>query len=258
MALLAAGVAVVDLGSDFRLDTPERYEEAYGTPHPFPEELGGWAYGLPELFRTDILATDRVAAPGCYPTAAVLALTPLVKEGLVLGEGIIVDAKSGASGAGRSVAPGLLYGAVDESVKAYKVLQHRHQPEMERALEVFGGVARIMFTPHLVPMQRGILSTCYAKTTAGVVVDDLFEALDRTYAKAPFVDVIDRPPETRWVVGSNRALLSVALDPRSGVAVVMSAIDNLLKGAAGQAVQCANLMLGFDEAAGLPSTGWMP
>ncbi len=258
MELLAAGVAVVDLGSDFRLDTPGRYEEAYGSPHPFPEELGRWAYGLPELFRNDILATDRVAAPGCYPTSAVLALAPLVKEGLVVGEGIIVDAKSGASGAGRSIVPELLYGAVDESVKAYNVLRHRHQPEMERALEIGGGVARVMFTPHLVPMQRGILSTCYAKTVAGVVLDDLFEALDRTYVKAPFVDVIARPPETRWVVGSNRALLSVALDPRSGVAVVMSAIDNLLKGAAGQAVQCANLMVGFDEAEGLPSTGWMP
>lgn len=259
MALRSAGARIVDLGSDFRLDTPGRYLEAYGTDHAYPDQLGAWAYGIPELFADDIRGAEVVAAPGCYPTSAILGLGPLVLDGLIEPSGIIVDALSGVSGAGRGTSDALQYGAVDESVKAYKVLEHRHQPEMERALDALGGdTHRILFTPHLVPMQRGILATIHARTTEGVTHADLAESIDTRYADAPFVRRVERSPETRWVVGSNNALISVHLDARSGGALVLVAIDNLVKGAAGQAVQCANLMFGFDEAAGLPATGWMP
>lgn len=257
--LASRGLRVVDLGSDFRLDTPERYLTAYGTAHPHPEQLGEWAYGIPELFADDIMAGDRVAVPGCYPTSGALALAPLVADGLVEERGIVVDSLSGVSGAGRGVSEGLQFGVVDESVKAYKVLEHRHQPEMERVLDAVGGTsAQVLFTPHLVPMQRGLLSTCYARAAWDLSPADLERSLAATYRDAPFVDLINVPPETRWVVGSNRCLIWVGLDHRSGTVVVISAIDNLLKGAAGQAVQCANLVLGFPEETGLPTTGWMP
>jgi N-acetyl-gamma-glutamyl-phosphate reductase len=259
MSLSGTGTKVVDLGSDFRMDTPERYVEAYGSPHPYPNELGAWAYGIPELFGDAIAAADRVAAPGCYPTSAVLGLAPLLTLGLVEPTGVIVDAMSGVSGAGRSTSEATHYGAIDESVKAYKVLEHRHQPEMERALDALtSGATSVLFTPHLVPMQRGILSTIYARTTDGTTESDLRTAIDKAYADSPFVRRIEEPPQTRWVTGSNNALLSVHLDGRTGTAVVLCAIDNLVKGAAGQAVQCANLMFGLDETAGLPRDGWMP
>lgn len=259
MQLLDAGVRVVDLGSDFRLDSPARYEEAYGTLHPYPQQLGAWAYGIPEWFRKDIEGATAVAAPGCYPTSAVLGLAPLVASELVHGSKIIVDSVSGTSGAGRTVTEGLSFGAVDESVRAYKVLSHRHRPEMERALDALGdGSPPIIFTPHLVPMQRGILSTIYATVRSGVTKDVVDGAIDEAYGSSPFVRRITKPPETRWVVGSNNALISTHLDGATSTVIVIVAIDNLVKGAAGQAVQCANVMLGLDEATGLPSTGWMP
>jgi N-acetyl-gamma-glutamyl-phosphate reductase len=259
MALLNAGVKVIDLGSDFRLDSAQRYEDAYGISHPFPDELGAWVYGLPELFRSQIAATDRIAVPGCYPTSAVLGLAPLVAAGLVSQTGIVVDSLSGTSGAGRGGGDGLSFGAIDESVKAYKVLDHRHRPEIERALDLVGDSgSSVLFTPHLVPMQRGILSTIYAPATEAGTELDLIEAFDKAYAESPFIRRIDTPPETRWVVGSNNGLLSVRLDVRTQTAVILVAIDNLVKGAAGQAIQCANLMFSFDEAEGLPTTGWMP
>lgn len=259
IALRSTGVRVIDLGSDFRLDDDARYREAYGAPHPYPDELGGWVYGLPELFGDAIAGATTVAVPGCYPTSAVIGLGTLVLDGLIEGSGIIVDSMSGVSGAGRGLSQALQFGEVDESVKAYKVLEHRHQPEIESALDSLTGERhQVLFTPHLVPMQRGILSTIYARTRPGVTLGDLIGSIDGWYADAPFVRRLDSSPETRWVVGSNNALVSVALDGRSGTAVIITAIDNLVKGAAGQAVQCANLMLGFDETAGLPQTGWMP
>jgi len=259
MALLERGIPVVDLGSDFRLDTTQRYLDAYGVDHPFPDELGRWAYGMPELYRSEISNTDRVASPGCYPTSAILPLAPLLSAGLVESIGIIVDSMSGVSGAGRGVQAGLQFGAVDESAKAYKVLEHRHQPEMERALDLeAASPVELIFTPHLVPMQRGILTTIYAQTPAGTTIDDLVAALEDAYRGEPFVSLVDGSPETRWVVGSNRSLISVNLDERTGTTILICAIDNLVKGAAGQAVQAANLMLGFDETAGLPMEGWMP
>jgi N-acetyl-gamma-glutamyl-phosphate reductase len=258
MALLERGVRVVDLGSDFRLDTPERYTAAYGAAHPYPEQLGEWTYGLPELFGAEIRGARKVAAPGCFPTSAVLALAPLVRAGLVSAP-IVVNSLSGASGAGRAPKPHLTFGAIDEGAVAYGVLTHRHRPEIEQALGSIAGVElTVVFTPHLIPMQRGILSTCTAPVTAGVTADAIRAELVAAYAEAAFVEVIDGPPQTRWVVGSNRCLITSYLDDRTGTAIVMSAEDNLLKGAAGQAVQCANLMLGLPETTGLPLDGWMP
>ena len=251
MDLLDRGIVVVDIGSDFRLDTPERYVAAYESDHPYPDELGRWVYGLPELFRRDVAGADRVAVPGCYPTSAILPLAPVLAAGL--------DSMSGVSGAGRAVHADLHFGAVDESVKAYKVLTHRHRPEIERALDMVGsGPVEVTFTPHLVPMQRGILTTVYAKGGEGATLADLRGVLEKAYGDEPFVSLVEGSPETRWVVGSNRALIAVHFDDRTGTAVLISAIDNLIKGAAGQAVQVANVMLGIDETAGLPMEGWMP
>ncbi|MFQ5555240.1 MAG: N-acetyl-gamma-glutamyl-phosphate reductase [Acidimicrobiia bacterium] len=256
MALLDRGVRVVDLGSDFRLDTPERYCEAYGSDHPFPDQLGAWPFGVPELFGGDLAGADRVAVPGCYPTSVALALAPLLASGVVEPAGIVVSSMSGVSGAGRSVRADLLFGAVAESVTAYGVLTHRHRPEMERALEAACGEnVEVTFTPHLVPMQRGLLSTCHAKSTGA---GDAAAVLQAAYAGSPFVRVVPEPPHTSWVVGSNRCFLSAHADDRTGSVIVVSAIDNLLKGAAGQAVQCANVMLGLPGAEGLPTEGWMP
>ncbi len=258
MALLERGVRVVDLGSDFRLDSPERYLAAYGTEHPYPDQLGAWAYGLPELFIDDIVVSDRVAAPGCYPTSAIIPIAPLI-GGLVETRGIVVDSMSGVSGAGRAATDGLRFGSIDESVKAYKVLEHRHQPEMRQALSAVSGAdVRLVFTPHLVPMQRGILSTIYLTPTAGTSLADVHDAFDAMYEGASFVRRSAVPPETRWVVGSNNALVSYHLDAEEGVLVAVCAIDNLVKGAAGQAVQSANVMFGFAQETGLPTEGWMP
>jgi N-acetyl-gamma-glutamyl-phosphate reductase len=258
MALVDRGVRVVDLGSDFRLDSPVRYHEAYGGDHPYPDELGTWVYGLPELFRTRIAAARKVAAPGCYPTSAILALAPLVGTGLIESP-LTVNSVSGVTGAGRAARTHLTFGAVDEGVVAYGVLTHRHRPEIEQGIALATGTEpSVVFTPHLVPMQRGILSTCYAATAGDAGIDDLTAALEGAYADAPFVEILDRPPQTRWVVGSNRVLLAVFHDDRTGTAIVMAAEDNLVKGAAGQAVQCANLMLGLDETTGLPMDGWLP
>ncbi|MBK8479557.1 MAG: N-acetyl-gamma-glutamyl-phosphate reductase [Proteobacteria bacterium] len=258
-ALAARGIKVVDIGSDFRMDTAARYEEAYGAAHPLPEELPAWVYGLPELFRARIVGADRVAAPGCYPTSSLLALAPLLRQGLIGEQGLVINALSGVSGAGRALREDLLFGAVAESVRAYGVTNHRHRPEIEMGLELAcGRPLRVLFTPHLMPMQRGMLATCTAPLARAVTRAQLLAALREAYADAPFVSVIDDPPQTRWVVGSNRAVLTAYVDARTQSAVVLSVIDNLLKGAAGQAVQCANLMCGLDEAAGLPRNGIMP
>ena len=255
--LAAAGSMVVDLGSDYRMDTPERYRLAYGSAHPRPDDLSSWVYGLPELF--DVRGARLVASPGCYPTSVLLALAPLLAAGLVSGDGVVADCLSGVSGAGRSLREDLLYGAVDEGVRAYGVTVHRHRPEIEMALDSLrGGEHRIVFTPHLVPMQRGILATVTAVAADGVDRSALLGALEAAYADGLFVEVIEGPPQTRWVVGSNRAMVSAFFDERTGRVVAQAAIDNLLKGAAGQAVQAANLMMGFPEGTGLPLAGWMP
>ncbi len=257
--LAVGGTKVVDLGSDYRLDTAERYQQAYGSAHPLPHRLREWRYGLPELF--DLAGAHLVAAPGCYPTAVLLAVAPLLAAGVIdQSAPIVADCLSGASGAGRSLKEELLFGAVAEGVVSYSVTTHRHRPEIEMGLrEAVGAEVAVVFTPHLVPMQRGELAT----VTATLVSDGLTSAAARgiladAYRGRPFVTVIDQPPQTRWTVSSNRAIVSAFVDPHAGVVIAQAAIDNLIKGAAGQAIQAANIMLGLAEDTGLPLAGWMP
>jgi N-acetyl-gamma-glutamyl-phosphate reductase len=258
MRMRAAGAKVVDLGSDFRLDTPERYEAAYGSPHPHPDQLGQWVYGLPELFADELVGADRIAVPGCYPTSALLGIAPLHQAGLVSGT-VIVDSVSGVSGAGRGSKEHLMFGAVDEGAVAYGVLSHRHRPEIEQVLGVVGAFEpTLIFTPHLVPMQRGILSTCYVPVSNGVDGDTLAGVFAAAYEKTPFVELSAASPNTRWVTNSNRVLIKPHFDSRTKTAVVLVAIDNLTKGTAGAAIQSVNIALGLDEVAGLPMAGWMP
>lgn len=257
--LSGRGVRVVDLGSDYRLDTQQRYQAAYGSPHPYPDELSTWTYGLPELF--DCTEASRIAAPGCYPTATVLGLAPLLAAGLLDPTNIIVNAVSGVSGAGRKLAEQYLFGSIDEGVVAYAVGTHQHRPEIEMVLEQTAGLGdvNVTFTPHLVPMQRGIVSTSTAASAVeGTRRSDLLTTLRDAYAGRPFIEVTDEPPQSRWVVNSNRAMITAYVDDSSGQVIVIAAIDNLVKGAAGQAVQAANLMLGLPEETGLPLHGWMP
>ena len=244
-----AGV-VLDLGADFRLHDASLYPAWYGEEHPAPELLGEFAYGLPELFRDGLVGARRIAVPGCYPTSAALALAPLLRSGLVESTGIIVDAASGVSGAGRDK---YSYCATDEDFRAYGLLDHRHTPEIEQVLD-----AQVLFTPHLVPMSRGILSTCYARPTGVTSTEALLGVMREAYANEPFVVVTDEAPSTRATVGSNCAHITVRFDPRTGWVVALCAIDNLLKGASGQAVQCANLALGLPEGTGLPIAGSYP
>jgi N-acetyl-gamma-glutamyl-phosphate reductase len=242
--------AVVDLGADFRLHDAALYPAWYGEEHPAPEMLGEFVYGLPELFRDDLQAAKAIAAPGCYPTAAALPLAPLVREGLIDPTGIVVDAASGVSGAGRGKYP---YAGTNEDFVAYGLLDHRHTPEIEQAI---GG--QVIFTPHLAPMNRGILATCYARPTGETSTVALLEVLGDFYTDEPFVVVSERPPSTKSTLGSNTAHLTARFDDRTGWVVALCAIDNLVKGAAGQAIQCANLALGHEESEGLPVAAVYP
>ena len=246
---------VVDLAADFRLKDPALYPDWYGEEHGAPELLSEAAYGLPELFREDLAGATLVAAAGCYPTAAGLALAPLVRPGLVESTGIVVDAASGVSGAGRGLKDSLHFGSVDEDFTAYGLLTHRHTPEMEQILQ-----AEVLFTPHLVPMLRGILATCYARPVAGTTptTNTVLGALHQAYDAEPFVIVTDDPPSTKATAGSNAAHVTARVDPRTGWVVTLCALDNLVKGASGQAIQCANATLGLPETTGLPLAGVYP
>ena len=249
-SIIDKGVPFVDLGADFRLDDVASYERWYGHAHEAPELLGHFVYGIPELNREAIRTTNAVAAAGCYSTAAILALKPLVDVGLVKRESLIVDAASGVSGAGREAKESTGFSTVDGSFSAYGLLNHRHTAEMEMAI---GGT--VLFTPHLVPMTRGILATCYGEATSAC---DPLATLRTAYANEPFVHVTDQAPATKWVSGSNGMQLTARYDERAGRILVISALDNLGKGAAGQMIQCANLMLGVHETAGLTSIGVYP
>lgn len=244
---------VVDLAADFRLKDPALYPEWYGEPHAAPELLERFVYGLPEVYRDDLAGAAAIAVPGCYPTAANLALGPLVRSGLVEPTGIVVDAASGVSGAGRPPKPNTTFCTVDEDFTAYGLLHHRHTPEMEM---VFG--TSVLFTPHLAPLNRGILATCYARPAAPTTTDAVLGALADAYADEPFVVVSERSPSTKATLGSNTAHITARADERTGWVVAICAIDNLVKGASGQAVQCANLALGLPEATGLPTAGLYP
>ena len=246
-----AGV-VLDLGADFRLKDASLYPAWYGEPHPAPEQLTEWRYGLPELFRAELTGATAIAVPGCYPTASALALVPLVRAGLIEPTGIVIDAASGVSGAGRDK---FGFCAVDEDFRAYGLLDHRHTPEIEQAI---GAGAQVLFTPHLAPMSRGILATCYARPTGTTSTAEVLEVLRAAYADEPFVVVTDEAPTTKATTGSNCAHVTARHDPRTGWVLALCAIDNLVKGAAGQAVQCANLALGLPETTGLPMAGLLP
>ena len=242
---------IVDLGADFRLRDAALYPTWYGEQHPNPELLGAFGFGIPELFRDEINRSDLVAAAGCYVTAAALALAPFVRQSAIATTGIVVDAASGVSGAGRDKFP---FCGVDEDFAAYGLLTHRHTPEIEQAIG-----AQVIFTPHLAPMNRGILATCYARpidptfTTA-----DALGALRDFYVDEPFVSVLDEPVGTKATFGSNCAHLTARVDPRTGWLVVIGALDNLVKGASGQMIQCANAMFGLPESTGLPIVGVYP
>lgn len=256
-ALLDAGIKVVDLSADWRLRTAADYSDWYGWDHPAPADLGRWTYGLPEVHRTAIAGSVAVANPGCYPTAAILALHPLLKAGAIKPEGIVISAVSGISGAGRKVETTFLYSELESSVNAYAFPRHRHTPEIEQELSGAAGKAvKVSFVPHLVPMPRGMLATCVGQLSGSGA--DVMDVLRDAYDKEAFVHVIDTQPKTKFTNGSNHAFVTATVDQRTSTVVVTCAIDNLGKGAAGQAVQNANLMLGFDEELGLTQMGIYP
>ena len=244
--------AVVDLAADFRLKDASLYPRWYGDAHDAPALLADFVYGLPELFRDEVREARLVAVPGCYPTAAALALAPFTRAGVVEG-GVVVDAASGVSGAGRASSDRLHFSAVDEDFSAYSLLTHRHTPEMEHVLG-----RSVLFTPHLVPMTRGLLATCYARPARNLTTADAMDLLHHSYDGERFVVVTDAPPSTKSTTGSNTAHVTARVDERTGWLIALCALDNLVKGASGQAVQCANIALGLAETTGLSKIGVYP
>jgi N-acetyl-gamma-glutamyl-phosphate reductase len=250
MELLAAGCRVIDLSADYRLSTPELYQKWYGEAHPDPGRLGSTPYGLPELFADQLANAPLVANPGCYPTSAILPLSPLLKEGLISPKDIVVDSKSGVSGAGRTPKLGNLYCEVNESISAYSVGNHRHQPEIVDIVHRFSGIEpEIIFTPHLTPMERGILSTIYVRPSPGVTANQIRECLTTYYPLDGFVRIVAHLPATKYVARTN--YVDIAVRENGPRVILLSAIDNLVKGASGAAVQNLNHMFGFPSLMGL-------
>ena len=250
---------VIDLGADYRLHDKAVYEKWYKTEHHSPSLLGKAVYGLPEIHRSEIRGKRLIANPGCYTTCSIMTLYPLVKNGLIDTSTIIIDAKSGTSGAGRGEKLTSLYSEVNESIKPYGVTTHRHTPEIEQELsEACGKPLVVEFTPHLVPMNRGILSVCYARLESGVKDEDVKKAYEGAYGCEKFVRLIDTLPETRYVKGTNLVDISYRINERTGNIVAMGVIDNLVKGAAGQAVQNMNVVFGLEETEGLLGGAAMP
>ena len=259
-ALLEAGVRVIDLAGDFRLHA-EDYPEWYGFEHPAPALLEKAIYGVPELFGAQIAGAELVANPGCYATAAILGIAPLLGEGLIEPGAIRVDGKTGLSGAGKAANESTLYTSTEESLRPYRVPRHQHTPEIERGLELATGVAPpVLFVPHLVPAVRGVLTTSYATLTEGTTTEALTEALTVAYAGRAFVRVMAPGGmiDSKRTRGTNVIELQAVADARTGTAIVVGALDNLVKGAAGQAIQNMNLALGLDEAEGLPTLAVYP
>ncbi len=257
-SLLEKGARVIDLSADFRLRNRDVYEKWY-QEHSAAQLLEEAVYGLPELYRERIRDSRLIANPGCYPTSCILPLVPLLREGLIHPEGIIIDSKSGTSGAGRGASTATLFCEVNEGFKAYKVAEHRHTPEIEQELsEASGKDVVVNFTPHLVPMSRGILSTIYAMPDAGE--DELRRCLKEAYGSAPFVQVLSRGsfPNVLNVRGTNFCHMGLKVDGRTGRAIIVSVIDNLCRGASGQAVQNMNIMLGMEENLGLNTVALYP
>jgi len=263
--LLNCGIKVVDISADFRLKDAADYQRWYGFTHHAPQLLSQAVYGLPELHRAEIASARLVANPGCYPTSVILGLAPAVKAGLIEPE-IIADSKSGVSGAGRTVKLQNLYGEVAEDVSAYSLEGHRHLPEMVQELNQLypGKSLRLTFVPHLMPMTRGILSTCYAPLVPGKLgegkkaVEEMRRVYLDFYADEPFVRIAEAPPHTKHTYGSNFCIIYPTIDLRTGRLIVISCIDNLVKGASGQAIQNMNIMLGFPETTGLTALALYP
>lgn len=260
--LLEAGKKVVDLSADFRLHDAAAYPEWYKLEHKAPGLLADAVYGLPEHYRERIAGARLVANPGCYVTASILALAPLLRAGVLDRGSIVVDAKSGVSGAGRSrIAVDYLFTEINENVKAYGVGTHRHTPEIEQELSLAAGTPlKLSFTPHLIPMNRGILATCYAAPVGPTSAHELHRTLETAYLNEPFVHVLPlgEQPSTKATLGSNHCHIGVVFDARTNRAVITSALDNLVKGAAGQAIQNMNLMLGLPETHALENPGLWP
>lgn len=254
-------VKIVDLSADFRIKDVATYEEWYKIQHPTPQFIPEAVYGLCEINREAVKKARLVANPGCYPTCSTLSIYPLLKEGLIDPSTIIIDAKSGTSGAGRGAKVDNLYCEVNENIKAYGVANHRHTPEIEEQLSYAAGQpVLINFTPHLVPMNRGILITAYASLKKEVSYEEVKAAYDKYYANEKFVRVLEKDvcPQTKWVEGSNYVDVNFKIDPRTKRVIMMGAMDNLVKGAAGQAVQNMNLMFGLKESEGLELVPMFP
>lgn len=262
IAAIPTHVTVIDLSADFRLHNVDTYAEWYDHPHQAPVLQTEAVYALSELAREAIRGARIIANPGCYPTSVQLPLVPLLKEEIITADTIIIDAKSGVTGAGRAAKQGNLYSEVNESISAYGVGKHRHMPEIEQGLsEAAGRKVTISFTPHLVPMNRGILSTIYASLDSGATADEARAYLKEYYANEPFVTICaagDAPPSTAQVRGSNSCMIGVYPDRQTGRVIIVSAIDNLLKGASGQAVQNFNIRFGYPEVTGLAPIAMFP
>ncbi|MFT6291198.1 MAG: N-acetyl-gamma-glutamyl-phosphate reductase [Ilumatobacter sp.] len=244
---------VVDLSAAFRLKDASQYPPFYNFEHTQLDLLERAVFGLPELHRDELKGAELIATPGCHVTAATLAMQPLVAAGLVEPVGVIADTLTGITGAGRNPSDVNMFTSIDSNARAYGLLAHRHTPEMEQEIG-----AQVLFTPHHVPMSRGLLATCYGRPTAAATAESIEAALVDAYANEPFVTVVNAPPETKSVLGSNAAHVSARFDERTRTVISMCAIDNLTKGASGGALQAANIALGLDEAAGLASIGLAP
>ncbi|WBW95699.1 N-acetyl-gamma-glutamyl-phosphate reductase [Oceanirhabdus sp. W0125-5] len=256
---LESGVKVIDLGADFRINDTEIFSEWYKIDHRYPDLSKEAVYGLSELNRDKIKDSKLIANPGCYPTASILALAPLLKNNLLMEDSILIDAKSGVSGAGRGAKVQTLYAECNESIKAYGVASHRHTPEIEQELSILNGSEiTLTFTPHLVPMNRGILSVCYGKLKEKLSENEIFQVYKAIYGDENFIRLTKELPETRWVKNSNFCDISFRIDKRTGRIIVVSAIDNLMKGAAGQAIQNMNIMFGLKETKGLDLISMVP
>ena len=260
--LMAKGCKVLDLSADYRFKDLDTYTTWYKKERSDQETAAQAVYGLPELYRENIKTAQLIGCPGCYPTASLMALSPLLKQGLIIPETAIIDAKSGTSGGGREGKISMLLAEAEGSLGAYGVAKHRHTPEIEQiGSDLAGSEIRVQFTPHLIPMVRGILSTVYATLRdPGLVRDDLLTIYSAFYRSSPFIKILPSGvyPQTKWAWGTNLCYIGIETDPRTDRVIVMSAIDNLVKGQAGQAVQCMNLMMGWEEALGLPRLAFYP
>ncbi|HEY8423416.1 MAG TPA: N-acetyl-gamma-glutamyl-phosphate reductase [Clostridia bacterium] len=246
------GVKVIDLSADFRYKDLNLYESVYKVKHPAPELLNSSVYGLPEIYRDKIKNANIIGNPGCYTTSAILPLYPLIKEGIVKNAGIIIDSKSGTSGAGKKAETDLIFSEVNESFKAYAVTTHRHTSEIEEVLSLnTQSDVKVCFTPHLLPITRGILSTIYAPLNKTAAMDDIYQVYARYYQDEPFVKITSELPQIKWVTNTNNIFIGFRIDVKNNTLIIISVLDNLIKGASGQAVQNMNIMFGLPENTGL-------